>query len=82
MCIHFVYLTVYELRLNKVSRGTVSIRHFDIWGYICADDFDDAEATVICREKKFQAGFAYFQNRYSRNNKNLGKSLFYLDIII
>ncbi|XP_060571753.1 deleted in malignant brain tumors 1 protein-like isoform X2 [Ruditapes philippinarum] len=61
----------YELRLNSHNRGTVSIRHFDIWGYICADDFDDAEATVICRELGFQGGFSYFQVRYN-NPKNIG----------
>jgi hypothetical protein len=63
--------TGYELRLNSHNRGTVSIRHFDIWGYICADDFDDAEATVICRELGFQGGFSYFQVRYN-NPKNIG----------
>lgn len=61
----------YELRLNSHNRGTVSIRHFDIWGYICADDFDDAEAMVICREMGFNGGFAYFQVRYN-NPKNIG----------
>jgi len=50
----------------------VSILHFDIWGYICADNFDDADATVICRELGFHGGFAYFQVRYN-NPKSIGE---------
>ncbi|XP_052791481.1 deleted in malignant brain tumors 1 protein-like isoform X3 [Mya arenaria] len=54
----------YELELKSHNRGTVGIRHFEIMGYICADGFDDADAKVICREKGFQGGFAFFQARY------------------
>ncbi|XP_052276945.1 deleted in malignant brain tumors 1 protein-like isoform X3 [Dreissena polymorpha] len=61
----------YALKLKSYNRGTISLRHFDIWGYICADGFDDAEATVICREMGFQGGFSYFEMKYD-SSKTLG----------
>ena len=40
------------------------MRHFDLWGYICADGFDDNDARVICRENGYKGGFAYNQYRF------------------
>lgn len=50
----------------------VAVRHLDVWGSICTNGFDDMDAQVICREKGFQGGFAYYQHEYvSGNRKNL-----------
>ncbi|XP_052098351.1 deleted in malignant brain tumors 1 protein-like [Mytilus californianus] len=62
----------YELRLSSENQGVVSVRHLDVWGSICTNGFDDNDAKVICREKGFQGGFAYYQHEFvSGNRQNL-----------
>ena len=70
--VHSVMITSiseYELKLENKYYGSVQVRHFDLWGYVCADGFDDNDAMVICRELNFKGGFAYnqYKFRYIRN---------------
>ncbi|WAQ98294.1 SRCR1-like protein [Mya arenaria] len=46
----------YELKIHR--SGKVTTRHFDNSGFICANGFDDAEATVICKEMGYK-GFSF-----------------------
>ncbi|WAQ98303.1 SRCR1-like protein [Mya arenaria] len=56
----------YELKIH--TSGKVTTRHFDNSGFICANGFDDATATVICREKGYKGGSAYFHSRNTKYN--------------
>lgn len=48
--------------LSNDHYGSVMIKYFDNWGYICPEGFDDNAARVVCREKGFANGFAYVNN--------------------
>ncbi|XP_052795723.1 neurotrypsin-like isoform X2 [Mya arenaria] len=54
----------FELKIHQ--SGKVSIRRFDNTGFFCANGFDDAEATVICREMGYKGGSAYFHSRHTK----------------
>ncbi|XP_052795709.1 scavenger receptor cysteine-rich domain superfamily protein-like [Mya arenaria] len=54
----------YELKIHR--SGKVTTRHFDNSGFICANGFDDAEATVICKEMGYKGGSAYFHSRHTK----------------
>ena len=57
-------ISEYELQLENKYYGSVEVRHFDLWGYVCADGFDDNDAMVVCRELNFKGGFAYNQYKF------------------
>ncbi|KAK6179250.1 hypothetical protein SNE40_011654 [Patella caerulea] len=44
---------------TQASKGRVQVTYMGINGYICPDGFDDNDATVICKMKGFNKGFAY-----------------------
>ncbi|XP_052795720.1 scavenger receptor cysteine-rich type 1 protein M130-like [Mya arenaria] len=54
----------YELKIHP--SGKVTTRHFDNSGFICANGFDDKEATVICKEMEYKGGSAYFHSRHTK----------------
>ncbi|XP_052793637.1 scavenger receptor cysteine-rich domain superfamily protein-like isoform X2 [Mya arenaria] len=54
----------YELKIHR--SGKVTTRHFDNSGFVCANGFDDAEATVICKEMGYKGGSAYFHSRHTK----------------
>ena len=45
-----------DVRLTSCNGdcGRVEVMHNGIWGYICDDDFDVKDATVVCRQVLFQ----------------------------
>ncbi|XP_055956391.1 deleted in malignant brain tumors 1 protein [Patella vulgata] len=65
----------YELQIGsttQVSKGRVQVTYMGIKGYICPDGFDDSEATVICKMKGFNNGFAYvYRNYYGYSVNNM-----------
>ncbi|XP_052793656.1 neurotrypsin-like [Mya arenaria] len=54
----------FELKIHQ--SGKVTTRHFDNSGFICANGFDDTEATVICKEMGYKGGSAYFHSRHTK----------------
>ena len=60
---------------NGNNYGTVRVYHGGRWGTICGDNFDDADAEVICRMQGYSEpwyvndsllGQAYVRNSFSR----------------
>ncbi|XP_021368435.1 deleted in malignant brain tumors 1 protein-like [Mizuhopecten yessoensis] len=49
----------YGLTLENGHFGRVQVKYFDHDGYICAEDFDDNDANVICKQAGFLGGFSY-----------------------
>lgn len=74
----FVFIA-YELQLETENQGKVSVRHLDVWGSICTNGFDDDDARVICREKGFQGGFAYYRHQFDSGNRQNLPWLSYLN---
>ncbi|XP_052860000.1 uncharacterized protein LOC128267239 [Anopheles cruzii] len=46
----------YELKLSKKMQGSVEVRVYDRWGYVCDDSFDISAANVVCREMGYAGG--------------------------
>ena len=44
-----------DIQLSKGSRGTVEICVFGYWGTICDNQWDNIDASVVCR----QLGYSY-----------------------
>ncbi|XP_053406028.1 deleted in malignant brain tumors 1 protein-like isoform X2 [Mercenaria mercenaria] len=42
-----------------MGSGPVLIEHMTQKGYVCAENFDDKDATVICKQKGYTGGYAY-----------------------
>lgn len=42
-----------------MGSGPVLVEFMSHKGYICAENFDDKDATVICKQKGFAGGYAY-----------------------
>nr|CAD7443944.1 unnamed protein product [Timema bartmani] len=45
-----------EIRLvggSVPTEGRIEVRHHDVWGTVCDDDFTETAASVICRSLKF-----------------------------
>ena len=42
-----------------MGSGPVLIDYFNQLGYMCAEDFDDADANVLCRQKGYKGGYSY-----------------------
>lgn len=62
--LHFFFID-YSLDIvgeNEYS-GRLNLTHKDIEGRICADNWDDKDARVACREMGYQEGVAYLHYR-------------------
>uniref|UniRef100_A0A6E8VNT9 Scavenger receptor class A n=1 Tax=Anopheles coluzzii TaxID=1518534 RepID=A0A6E8VNT9_ANOCL len=46
----------YELKLSKKAQGSVEVRVYDRWGYVCDDGFTLEAGNVVCRELGFAGG--------------------------
>uniref|UniRef100_A0A182WB30 Scavenger receptor class A n=1 Tax=Anopheles minimus TaxID=112268 RepID=A0A182WB30_9DIPT len=46
----------YELKLSKKAMGSVEVRVYDRWGYVCDDGFTLEAGNVVCRELGFAGG--------------------------
>ncbi|XP_053675792.1 uncharacterized protein LOC128726037 [Anopheles nili] len=46
----------YQLKLSKKAQGSVEVRVYDRWGYVCDDGFGIEAANVVCRELGFPLG--------------------------
>lgn len=54
----YLYLTDYTLGIRGSSNisGAIDVKFMNISGRICADDWDDRDAKVACRELGFSRG--------------------------
>ncbi|KAK3746952.1 hypothetical protein RRG08_030362 [Elysia crispata] len=66
-CLTQVDEVQYRIKLEESDRGRVQISHYGIDGLVCADDFTNSDASVICREAGFYSGLA-FVGTYSLND--------------
>ncbi|KAL3866131.1 hypothetical protein ACJMK2_043461, partial [Sinanodonta woodiana] len=59
--------TSYTLTLSgpNNSTGAVEVKFLNITGRICADNWDDVDATVVCKEMGFSRGEAYTHYKWS-----------------
>ncbi|XP_053374719.1 neurotrypsin-like [Mercenaria mercenaria] len=52
----------YKIKLSgnrQASSGKVLIEHEGETGFVCSDDFDNADAKVVCRELGYKKGLSY-----------------------
>lgn len=55
-----------------MGSGPVLIDYFNQVGYMCAEDFDDRDANVLCRQKGYKGGYSY---KYVLREKKLPQFL-------
>ncbi|XP_052281888.1 deleted in malignant brain tumors 1 protein-like isoform X1 [Dreissena polymorpha] len=72
VCFHNNTLPVeylkYEFNLEKSNGnygGHVKVTHLGVTGSVCSQDWDDNDASILCRSKGFKNGLAY---QHSENN--------------
>ena len=53
-----LFFTDYEF-LIEGDRGRVIVQHLSYNGTICADNWNDVAAEVLCRSKGYMSGIAY-----------------------
>uniref|UniRef100_A0AAG5D0X4 Scavenger receptor class A n=1 Tax=Anopheles atroparvus TaxID=41427 RepID=A0AAG5D0X4_ANOAO len=46
----------YEMKLSKKAQGSVQVKVYDRWGYVCDDSFGLEAANVVCREAGYEGG--------------------------
>ncbi|KAL4227453.1 CD5 molecule-like [Mactra antiquata] len=54
---------------SGIGSGPVQIIHNNVKGYMCAENFDDLDANVICKQKGYTGGYAY---KYYNEDVRLG----------
>ena len=70
-CLSTIVVSVVEVRLAGDNRapneGRLEVKHYGLWGTVCDDFFDDADASVAC----FMLGFGYFFMFLSPQNSSV-----------
>ena len=57
--LHVNITDVYRFHLESEGQGQVKVLHYGVLGRVCSKDWDDNDATVVCRGEGYQNGLAY-----------------------
>ncbi|XP_041374983.1 LOW QUALITY PROTEIN: deleted in malignant brain tumors 1 protein-like [Gigantopelta aegis] len=60
----------YRLILTRKYYGRVRVYHMGAYGDVCPDNFDDRDASVVCREMGYKFGFSFNQYKPHRGQRS------------
>ncbi len=72
--LHFSVATVRLVDGTHSAEGIVKVYHHGSWGSVCSDNWNDADARVVCRQLGYSFGTTQDVHDYDDSGYSIGSS--------